>query len=123
HADAAADGVTRLLGRLRQIAKQRQAVDLRLAKPEAVTAYFQDAIGQVLGIVDAMGAPLRDANEVANLRDFATVLRLAAAAGEERAILTGGFAQGSLPAGSLQRVIAAVAAQDAYRASFEGQAS
>lgn len=123
HADSAVTGLSRLLTRLRLIGRQRQTVDRRLVGVDSVTGYYQDSVRQVLSVVDAMGSALRDANEVANLRDFATVLRIATAAGQERAILTGGFAQGLLPSALLQDVIGAVAAQDAYRASFEAQAS
>lgn len=123
NAGAAADGVTKLLARLQRLSKVRQGVDSHATQLDGLNAYFQDSVDQVLAVVDAMGAALRDPNEVANLRDFASVLRLAAATGQERAIVTGGFAPGLLSQALAQQVAGAVAAQDAYRASFEGQAS
>ncbi|MBV8951589.1 MAG: nitrate- and nitrite sensing domain-containing protein, partial [Actinobacteria bacterium] len=123
HADSAASSLGDLLLRMQRAGKTRQTVDTRVATLDSVNASYQDSVTQALNVVDTMGFSLSDANEVANLRDFATVLRLAAAAGQERAVLTAGFAQGRLPSNLLQETVGAVAAQDAYRASFEAQAS
>jgi len=121
-AGGAASRLAQVVAGLDLIGQQRQFVDVRVVPIDSVTGFYQDTVQQLLQVVDSMGTSLHDATQVANLRDFATVLRIATAAGEERAILTAGFAQRSLAPGLVNDVIGAVAAQDAYQASFEAQA-
>jgi HAMP domain-containing protein len=122
-ATTAVTRLSQLLSGLDLVGEQRRFVDLRLIPVDSVTGYYQDQVRQALRVVDAMGSSLHDATEVANLRDFGTVLRIATSAGDERAVLIAGFARGSLNPAMLQDAIGSVASQDAYQASFEAQAS
>jgi signal transduction histidine kinase len=104
------------------LGEQRRFIDLRLLPIDAATGWFKDTVGGALRVLDTMNGAIHDATEVANLRDFTTVMRFVAAAGEEHSVLTAGFAQGSLSVGQTNDLIGAVSAQDAYQASFLSQA-
>ncbi len=122
HATAALDRAGRLFDQFDLLGEQRRFIDLGLMPIDAAAGYYNDTVGGVLRVLDSMNATIHDATEVANLRDFTTVVRFLAATGQEHSVLTAGFAQRSLSPGQTSDLLSAIAAQDAYQALFLSQA-
>lgn len=123
HADAAVQRMVQLFDQFDLLGEQRRFIDLRLMPIDAATGYYNDTVGGALRVLDSLTGAIHDATEVANLRDYTTVLRFVAAAGDEHSVLAAGFAQGSLAAGQMNDFLGAVASQDAYQALFLSQAT
>jgi signal transduction histidine kinase len=123
HADVAVARMGQLFDQLDLLGEQRKFIDLRLLPIDSATGYYKDTVGGVLRVLDTLNSGIHDATEVANLRDFTTVARFVAAAGEEHSVLAAGFAQRALSAGQTNDLFGAIASQDAYQALFLSQAT
>ncbi|MBV8951237.1 MAG: nitrate- and nitrite sensing domain-containing protein [Actinobacteria bacterium] len=122
HADAAVTRAGTLFDQFDLLGEQRRFIDLGVMPIDAATGYYDDTVTIVVGLLDSMNGTVHDATEVANLRDFTTVVRFLAAAGQEHSVLTAGFAQRALSTGQTNDLLGAIASQDAYQALFLSQA-
>lgn len=122
HATETADRVGRLRRAATLLATQRAAVDARSAVDESLVDTYAGVSAAAVRAIDGAAAAPDDAGAAANLRDTATLVRLADAAGLERTIVLDAFARGGLSDALANRLAAAVAAEDAARDAFVGQA-
>ena len=104
------------------LAPERQRVDDQTATATELLDLYGGGARVAVEALEILGRGSQDAPAAANLRDYATLVKIANAVGTERAVILGALARGALPADLANAVVASGATQDADQAAFLAQA-
>lgn len=112
-----------LLGTLAKLKLERQSIDQRVTPIDVATNYYQDGASRAVSALDGMSRDVKSSKLAASLRDYATVLQVTVAGGQERSLVLVGIVTGWLPTPLANDVVASVTAQDSVLRTFRTQTS
>ncbi len=97
---------------------------ISLAMDKKMTAqYYTETIANLLGVVRKAADLITDAGRLRDFVTYISFLDAKEAAGQERAVASASYAEGSFGREALQKYVAIISKQDAYVSSFRANAT